>query len=503
MKKTLALILALLMLALPITSCDTSEPIESDTATEAPITEAPEPESESLVTDAETEKVTEPKTEAELARNDEELFVGYARECITPYGNNGKVASGITLTGYATPREAKTVKNDLFASCTAVKDKEGDLALIFTLDLHAITPEFANELQRVLKKNFDLPEKNIILNVTHTHAAPGTGQIRSIVAQKVILAAKAAIDDLTLVTELYTGTVKIDGMNFIRRYIYDDNGNPIAHISDVDNTMPVVRFVREGDKKDVILANWAAHCDTVNSGDPNAISSDYVGYFRDELEKRLDALVSLHMAASGDVNPSGQLVGEPRHAITETYGMMLALKLTKALDSLERQEIKSDVKALSEDVKVFYDHSEDADGPKAVEVMELFWGAAGSKQTPEVRALLKKYGFKDIYDAMYVRGRYNSPAFDRLGVGALSIGNVVFGVAPYEMFAANGKNIKDSADEFDLAFMCAYSNGMIGYIASEEAFKYDIYEVYSRLYVKETATILQDSIISMIDELGK
>jgi len=88
-------------------------------------------------------------------------------------------------------------------------------------------------------------------------------------------------------------------------------------------------------------------------------------------------------------------------------------------------------------------------------------------------------------------------------VGALSIGNVVFAVAPYEMFTVNGKNIKDSADEFDLAFMCAYTNGMLGYIAAEEAFEYDIYEVYSRRYTKETATLLQDSIITIIDELGK
>lgn len=486
MKKLLALILALLMIALPLASCDTEDDAkESETSTETGV-----PASD---TEAKPQK-----SEYTLNPDDEKLYVGYARECMTPYADDGKLQKGTLLTGYAEARTARSVWDDIYASCTALKDKSGNMALIFTLDLHSMQPSFAKTLQKALERETGVNADNIILNVTHAHSTPHTSDIASLVEEKVMAAAKAAIDDLTLVTALFTGTVAIENMNFIRRYI-EENGTPVAHIAENDGNMPVVRFAREGDKKDVILANWAAHPDSLS--DANTLSADYVAYFRREIEEKLDAYVSFHLGASGDVNPSGKLAGEPPFPGTVKYGKQLATHLIDAIDSLERQTIKSEIKSSFEKVKVAFDHSEDDKGEGAKEIADLYY--ADGKVDAEINALIVKHGFASIYEALAVYSRYTAKDFDRITVGAVSIGNVVFGVAPYEMFAINGKNVKDSADEFDLAFMCAYSNGMLGYIASEESFKYDIYEVYSRKYEKETATLLQNAIINAIDELGK
>jgi len=467
------------MIAIPLVSCDTPEGNETDIKTEAPETEAPN------------------------AFEDEALYVGYGRECITPYDESGNLKTGYYLTGYAEARDAKSVLADMYLSCTAVKDKDGDIALIYTLDLHSMTVEFAKMLQREVNKALDIPEENMIFNVTHTHAVPTANQLSDTITAAAISAGKTAIDDLSLVTELYAGNITVDNMNFIRRYITDENGKPIAHIAENDPEMPVVRFVREGDKKDIILCNWAAHCDTVITGSPNAISSDYVGYFRKRLEENLDAHVSFHLGASGDVNPNSRLEGEPQEVSTVLYGRTLAGFVEDNLSTLKRCEIKSDVKSSIKETLVYFDKSEPAElGEKAEEVHRLYVNA-GNIVTEEVNDLMNQYGFKDIYDAAYTYSRYKAGVRERMNVGALSIGNIVFAIAPYEMFTINGVRVKASADEFDLAFMCAYSNGMIGYIASEEAFEYDIYEVYSHLYVKETATILQDTIIASIDELGK
>jgi hypothetical protein len=323
-----------------------------------------------------------------------------------------------------------------------------------------------------------------------------------ILETKLIAAARAAIDDLTLVTALYTGTLTVENMNYIRRYATDENGTEYAHLWDKDPTMPVIQFVREGEKKDVILANWAAHCDTVMSSFPSAISADYVAPFREKAEEALDAHVAMHMGASGDVNPSSKLSNEPNFPGTIRYGQMLAEALIAGIPSLERCNIKSSVGAEFEKVKVEFDHSTDDKAAEAEEVMSLF-DNGGGKLTAEVRALIEKYGFENIYDAMYVRIRSRAGVYERITVGAISIGNAVFAVAPYEMFSANGKAVKDSATEFDAAFMCACTNGKLSYIASEEAFKYDIYEVRSRRYVKETATVLQDAMIAAIDKLSQ
>jgi len=484
MKKFLVFILVLVLLIPSVASCNSDTPDDTDTTTTAPATQAPEADLPSL------------------REVDEELFVGYGRECITPYNEDGSLMD-ITLAGYAETRPAKSVKDDIYASCTAVKDKAGALVLIYTLDLHSMQPNTAKSLQKAIAKELGVTEEQIILGVTHTHAAPHIEQFVGFVESKAIAAAKAAVADLTLVSELYAGTIEAENMNFIRRYSYDASEKPIAHLWDNDPTMPVVKFVREG-KKDVIICNWAAHCDTVKAGNPTTISADYVSYFRSKLESEVDAYVSLHMAAAGDVSHIGSLEGERTFSGTKKYGEALAERLVDGLGTLDRLEIKSEIKTATEKVKVAFDHSEDeTKGESASEIINYYWDVAGGKLTNEVGAMITEKGFKNIYEVEAVRARYFAEAYDRVTVGAVSIGNIVFAIAPYEMFTVNGVNIKNSADEFDLALICAYSNGMLGYIASEEAFEHDIYEVYSRRYVKDTATVLQEAISALIDELGK
>ena len=201
MKKILALILVLLMLTLPIISCGGEETKE----TEPPVTDAP-------ASDV-------PKTEAPALReSDEALYVGFARELLTPYDENGYLVTGYTLAGVAETRNAVSVKSDLLASCTAVKDKDGNIALLYSLDLHSVTPEQTKALTSALEDTLGIPEENIILNATHTHAAIYAAEIMDILETKLIAAARAAIDDLTLVTALYTGTLTVENMNYIRRY---------------------------------------------------------------------------------------------------------------------------------------------------------------------------------------------------------------------------------------------------------------------------------------------
>ena len=94
------------MMILPIMSCDVDTPEETETDTSAPVTDVPE-------------------TEAPALRpEDEELYIGYGRACLTPYDENGVLIEGYTLAGVAEPRNAKTVRTDLYASCTAAKDGE-------------------------------------------------------------------------------------------------------------------------------------------------------------------------------------------------------------------------------------------------------------------------------------------------------------------------------------------------------------------------------------------
>ena len=60
---------------------------------------------------------------------------------------------------------------------------------------------------------------------------------------------------------------------------------------------------------------------------------------------------------------------------------------------------------------------------------------------------------------------------------AVSIGDIAFTAAPYEMFDTNGVEIRN-ASPFEMTFTCSYTNGHMGYIPSAQAYPHGAYEVF-------------------------
>ncbi len=447
------------------------------------------------------------------APQDVSLYVGYGRENITPEERDFPYYS---IAGTADGRKIHSVRDSLYASCTAFKDAEGDIALIYTLDLHAISPDQAKEMLGAIYEATKVPMNNIILNVTHAHTAPSLSfsginkaHYKAKLYDGIVAAGVSAIADLTPCIELYAGEIDMTGFNFVRRYITDKgslygvmaSGNEkiIAHEHEADSSIPVAKFVRYG-KKDVILVNFAAHCDTVSSKNANTISADYVSAFRRTIEKELDAYFSMQLGATGDTNPSSRMPDAEKFVGTTKYGTALAYKVIEGLDSLPQLEIKGDIESASRGVTVTVDHSTDHLYDKAMVVWDLYYSGDDKSAA---NAKMKEYGFVSIYEVMYIRGRARLGATEVRNTSAVSIGNIVFAAADYEMFSHNGRNIKDAGNGlFDLTFMCAYSNGMIGYIPADYAFDNGGYEVYSCVYKRGTGELIQDQIIETIKQLA-
>ena len=82
----------------------------------------------------------------------------------------------------------------------------------------------------------------------------------------------------------------------------------------------------------------------------------------------------------------------------------------------------------------------------------------------------------------------------------VTIGDVGFAYAPYEMFDTNGKQIKEGSP-FAMTFVCTMANIGNGYVAEEAAYEYGGYEVEYRGYLKGTAEELANQFVSMLKEL--
>ena len=76
------------------------------------------------------------------------------------------------------------------------------------------------------------------------------------------------------------------------------------------------------------------------------------------------------------------------------------------------------------------------------------------------------------HEASYFKSRKNQ----EVRLYAFTIGDIGFVSAPYEMFDTNGVQIRQ-ASPCKMTFVCAYTNGHMGYCPSEEAFPHGAYEV--------------------------
>jgi hypothetical protein len=132
----------------------------------------------------------------------------------------------------------------------------------------------------------------------------------------------------------------------------------------------------------------------------------------------------------------------------------------------------------------------------------------------EIEECLKKYDAGDAAGALrglealgveYNDARRTSSThwmndYVRVELSAISIGDVGFAVAPYEMFSGTGLEIK-AASEFDLTFICAYTNGAFGYIPTAEAVPNGGYGVYNSLFYPGTGEQLGGVLVELLSDI--
>ena len=141
------------------------------------------------------------------------------------------------------------------------------------------------------------------------------------------------------------------------------------------------------------------------------------------------------------------------------------------------------------------DHTDDAKRDQALEIINLYNSGSSLYETK-----CKEYGITNFHAAVRIATNYNRGATETMDVSAVSIGNIAFAMAAYEMLTQTSMDIKENSD-FDLTFTCGYTNGSYGYIPPEYAYELGDYEVYSCLFVKGTAEKIQAEINALMDKL--
>ena len=241
-------------------------------------------------------------------------LAGVAREPITP-------PSGIyaRLWGSAKHDMAEGVHRPLLATCLYFSDVDNLSPLaLFTLDLswwRSTSDEL--EIRRAILEHSALAEHQLILHVSHSHAAPPTlrelsdrpgghliGPYREQIKSTCIRLLAAARGNLTGST--LSWGVGACRLAFNRDLVSPVDGKVIVGLNPVkqaDETLLVGRVVDGSDTVLATMVNYACHPTSVG-GANRLISPDYVGAMRAAVENETGGAPCLFLhGASGDLTP--------------------------------------------------------------------------------------------------------------------------------------------------------------------------------------------------------
>ncbi len=432
------------------------------------------------------------------------FLIGFAREDITP-------DEYMSLAGFGNDshRICTNVIDRLTATVILMQDANGERLAFVCLDLlHSLERTVTKLVREVIPQAIDIAPERVMISASHTHAGPSfydpeedepTGRFFQKLAKKLTRAAQDAEADLAPATLLF-GKRELPQMTFKRHYRKPDgtigtNASGGVPVGPGDTQMQLMRFVR-GDKMDIVLVNWQSHATIISAGNRTDMTFDYPGIMRTHIEMSLGCHCAFMQGACGDMVP---ICRTPELNIVEpvgdhvAYGRALADKALTLLQEDMREANLGQIRCIQETFASPVDHTEDYRVPDALKHRKDYLSLPKEEQL----ARNKQYGFRGwLHSGMIINRSKKGPNME-FELNAISIGDVSFATAPYEMFSSNGRFVKDHSP-FKMTFMCAYCNGNNSYIADDEAFDYtSCYEVDSRYLFRGAAEEIANKLVEL------
>lgn len=434
--------------------------------------------------------------------------VGLYHADVTP--KPGKHTVGLRGFGDTDTRIAKDILSYIYASCLAIRDADGQTALIVSLDFSSLENKVFDQIRKSISDATGLPSENIIVSCTHQHSSPEPSSDEAYakyMMEQIIEGAKLAIEDLAPAAIEVT-TIETESLNFVRHYkmkdgsYYGDNFGSTSsgfegHTSEPDAVMQLVKFVRE-DKNTILLTNYQGHPHLGAMEYYTSVHADTVGVYRDTVKEKLGYDVIYFSGASGNIKMKSAIEEENLTTDFREHGKLLA-KYAEQAEGTYTAISGGKVAALETTYTATVDHSNDHLLTLAETVYAEF------KRTGSNAEAMKLAGADSGLSSAHHAGAITSivkmgSTSDIEHLGAISVGDLAFIAAPYEMFDQNGVFIKENSP-FKMTVIATIANSRYGYIPSEYTYTYGGYEVDISKYAKGTGEGLANQFVDMLNQL--
>lgn len=434
------------------------------------------------------------------------INVGFANASISP--DFPVYISG----GYYPKRISEKTIDDLKVVCVALTDESGKTVLLISQDMEESFDHYVDEARQRIEKATGVPFDDIYVSSTHTHSAPGVNRQLTGVLQFLDLYYKAieqaAVEAMAdrVPAEALVGSTQAKGMTFVRRYKLADgtyqgaSGNfskcteLVDHAYPSDETVQIIRYVRQG-KKDVLMANLGSHATFNGATSKLNVSGDFPVFFREYVEENTDMHAAYFIAAAGDQTPSSRMKSDNHGLDYMQYGRKLGQIVVDALPTLK--PVATGAIRNTKDVCVLPTNKRDMDKLEIAKEVAKFYSENGFAKG---NALALEHGFASVYEATNIVMHSNLPETANIGGYAVSVGELGFALAPYEMYSQNGAFIRENGPH-DFTFVITMTNVYQGYLPSAKGYEIDCYEAYASRVAAGSGEKLADMFVNMLTEL--
>jgi hypothetical protein len=273
-----------------------------------------------------------------------------------------------------------------------------------------------------------------------------------------------------------------------------NNPDIVAPIGDIDDTVNVIRFAREG-AEDIVLINFADHPDTVGG---NLISGDWPSLTRTVLENATGVKCILLNGAQGDINhvnvhpKPGDLNGmfmdfddvSRGYPHAQHMAKVVAGATMQVMDKVAYVDVDS-IKYVNRAVNIPTHKAKTAEELKEAHRINDLHKAGKDAELPYEGMMLTTV----VAEAQRMVDLEFEPDAWEVKFPGLAVGNVAFVGIPGEPFNGIGKGIKAS-DGWDMICVTCLTNGSEGYYPMKDSYDEGGYEARSSRFAAGTAELI-------------
>ena len=393
---------------------------------------------------------------------------------------------GVPLVGGVAPYPSDGIATRLWVKAMAIGDGVKTVLLV-TVDNLKYPP--SEEAVAALAEVTGLPKADIWITASHAHSCPYYLDYGNELLEAMTTASARALADRTP-CKLYTAKGTLPDLTGNRRVmkngqcvniwllpkderaLWPASGWPTA--GECDQDVLTLAAEDEAGKYKALLFNFACHACT-SGATPTLISADYPGFTREYLDATLgyETQTLFWPGACGDINA---------RCDSQTLGEALAGVIAKSLQ--EKQPVTGPLQTLTRHI-LLKDRETAAFQEESVTAL---WESSLEH-------------FRESFQEAQEARQSHYPA----QLSALAIGDVLVMGVPGELFAEIGLDMKRAFPDRFL-MVAEQTNGAIGYIPTEKAFRQGGYEcLYGEhsVVAEDAGRILYEESIAMLKQLAQ